>query len=98
MVSETGQHITSRFFEVADALVSQGRLRGVQTLAKEIGILGSTLRKLRKQPEVYTLKPEFMPYLITEYGVSAEWLLTGRGEMFSGAKQPEKQKIHTTRK
>jgi hypothetical protein len=95
MVSETGQQITARFFEAADALVAQKKLRGVQTLAKEIGILGSTLRKLRKQPEIYTLKPEFMPHLITAYGVSAEWLLTGSGGMFSGAKQSEKQKIPT---
>lgn len=83
MVSETGQQITDRFFEAAAALVSQKKLRGVQTLAKEMGIDGSRLRVLRAHPETYVLKPEWMHYFATTYGVSADWLITGRGEMFT---------------
>ena len=86
MVSETGQQITARFFEAAEELISQKKLRGVQTLAKEIGVEGSRFRVVRRQPETYVLKPEWMHYLVTTYGVSADWLITGRGEMFSGAK------------
>jgi hypothetical protein len=81
MVSETGQTITARFFEAADALVSQKKLRGVQTLANEMGTDGARFRKLRRQPEIYVLRPEWMHYLVTKYGVSSEWLITGFGEM-----------------
>ena len=88
MVSETGQQITARFFEAAAVLVSQKKLRGVQTLAKEMGIDGSRLRLLRAKPETYVLKPEWIHYVATTYWLSADWRITGRGEMFSVAKQP----------
>ncbi len=91
MVSETGQQITARFFEAADALVAQKKVRGVQTLAKEMDTDGARFRHLRAQPETFTLKQEWIHHLVTKYGVSAEWLITGRSEMFSGAKRPQKQ-------
>jgi hypothetical protein len=81
MDSEIGQQIIDRFFEAVDYLISQKKLRGVNTLAKLMGVDGATLRKLRSH-ETHSIKPEFMYYLVVSYGVSAEWLLTGRGEMF----------------
>ncbi len=85
MISEVGQQITNRFFEAVDSLVSEKKLRGVQTLAKQMGVGNATLRKLKlrcKNNQKHSIKPEFMHFLVTEYGVSAEWLLTGKGKMF----------------
>ena len=83
MVSAEGQKITARFFEAVDALISMGRLRGLQTLSKEIGVEGGNMRKLKRQPDTYILKPEYIRHIVIEYGVSANWVITGSGKMLN---------------
>lgn len=40
------------------------------------------INTVRNQPEVSVLKPEWIAYLVLDYGISADWILTGRGGMF----------------
>lgn len=81
MVSPEGQKITARFFEAVDTLISMKRLRGLNTLSNEIGLGGGNMRKIKRLPAIYTLKPEYIHYIVVEYGVSAKWIITGSGKM-----------------
>lgn len=83
MVSAEGQKITERFFEVIEILKSTKVIRGQATLSRELGVENSSMYKLKNQPEIYTLKPEYIRHLCMKYGVSASWIITGGGKMFT---------------
>jgi hypothetical protein len=81
-VSEEGIRINRRFFEALDEIKERGIIRGMQTFTNEYNINRWNLITVRKEPEKRVLKPEWMHYIVKGYGVSADWLLTGRGNMF----------------
>lgn len=81
-ISPEGIAITKRFFEALDMLKAQKRIRGLLTFTKAHDINYWNINTVRNQPEVSVLKPEWLVYLIQDYNVSAEWLLTGEGGMF----------------
>ncbi|WP_106828153.1 hypothetical protein [Parabacteroides pacaensis] len=81
-ISPEGIAITKRFFEALDMLKAQKRIRGLLTFTKAHDINYWNINTVRNQPEVSVLKPEWLGYLIQDYNVSAEWLLTGEGGMF----------------
>ena len=81
-ISEEGIAITKRFFEAIDMLSSQKRIRGLQTFTREYGLNYWNIQTLKKDPNIRVLKPECLNYLVVDFGVSAEWLLTGKGHMF----------------
>ena len=83
MVSTEGQKITQRFFEAVEALISRRDIRGQKTLSNELGIDNSIMCKLKKEPETFTLKPEYIHHIVVKFNVSAQWLITGRGKMFT---------------
>lgn len=83
MVSAEGQKITQRFFEAVEVLISRRDIRGQKTLSNELGIDNSIMCKLKKEPEIFTLKPEHIRYIVVKYNVSAHWIITGRGKMFT---------------
>lgn len=82
MVSPEGQKITERFFEAIEVLKATKAIRGQATVSKEVGIDNSSMYKIKTRPETYILKPEFIRHLSMKYGISAEWIITGRGKMF----------------
>lgn len=81
-ISPEGIAITKRFFEALEMLKAQKRIRGLLTFTKAHDINYWNINTVRNQPEVSVLKPEWLVYLIQDYNVSAEWLLTGKGGMF----------------
>lgn len=82
-ISEDGVEITKRFFEAIDMLIAQKRIRGLLTFTKAHDINYWNITTVRNQPEVSVLKPEWLSYLVQDYGISSEWLLTGRGGMLN---------------
>lgn len=81
-ITPTGAAITKRFFLALDVLVGQRRIRGVKTFTDLYGINYWNLSTLRKEPDRRLLKPEWLAYLVNDFEISADWLLTGVGSMF----------------
>ncbi len=73
--------ITRRFFEALDMIKAQKRIRGLQTFTREYGVNYWNFCSIRK--ECNRIKQEWLTYLVRDYDVSATWLLTGRGGMFT---------------
>lgn len=83
IISDDGIKVTKRFFEAIDYLKKRKTIRGLGTFTRNHGVNKWNLITVRKQPECSVLKPELLTWLVIDYGISAEWLLTGKGEILS---------------
>lgn len=79
--TELGIEITKRFFEAIDFLKDTKEIRGLQTFTRRYDINKWNMLTLKKDPMNRILKPEYLSYLVRDYGISADWLLTGRGKI-----------------
>lgn len=95
MQTEDSQKIIGRFFEALNALKAMKRIRGKQTFTREYGINRWNMNTLEKDYSRDIFQPAWLTYLVEGYGVSAMWLLTGRGTMFP---PPPKTKAAPTAK
>lgn len=76
------KEIKERFFIALDTLKSKGVIRGVGTFAKMHGLNAGNLRSLRYK-ENWSVCSEYLYYIIRDFGVNSQWLITGQGTMFS---------------
>ena len=81
-ISKEGIAITKRFFEAVDMLKAQSRIRGLKTFTRKHNITRTNIANVRKTPDRSVLKPEWIYYLVYDYGVSLEWIIFGEGSMF----------------
>lgn len=81
-ISPDGVAITKRFFLAIDVLITQKKIRGLNTFTTRHNINYWNLCTLRNDPNIRVLKPECLSYLVSDFNVSATWLLTGVGSMF----------------
>lgn len=88
---DKGPEITKRFFEAIDLLKRMRIIRGLQTFTNKYNINRWNLISVKKNPTSNMLKTEYLSYLVLDYGISADWLLTGRGEMMN--EYPESIKL-----
>lgn len=82
-ISQEGVDVTKRFFEAIDMLKAQKVIRGLQTFTNAYEINRWNLNTVKANPENCVLKPEWIVYLVRDYGISAEWILLGFGNMFN---------------
>ena len=85
--------VNRRFFQAIEALVSLGRWSALESFCKEAGLSASRYRETRftygvtprpgKVSRYKSIQIEALYYLVAKYSVSSDWLLTGRGNMFS---------------
>lgn len=78
--------VVNRFFEAVDALIARGDIRGIQTYCDLYEIDKRNFYKQRSDEDRGIFQVSWMVPLVTEYKVSAAWLLTGKGTMFKNAK------------
>lgn len=90
MQTEDSQEIVKRFFQALQYLKGLKIIRGKQTFTNKFGLNRWNLNTLEKDPSRDIFQPAWLTYLVNEYGVSATWLLTGRGEIIKF--KPEKKK------
>lgn len=82
MQTTESQIIVRRFFEALYRLKTDRKIRGKQTFTREYGINRWNLNTLEKEPERDIFQVAWLWYLVRDFGVSPDWLLTGRGEFY----------------
>lgn len=83
MQSPASQQVIRRFFEALEMLKAMREIRGIQTFVDEHGIDRRNLYKLKHDASRGLFQVAWLSALVVDYGVSAEWLLTGRGAMLN---------------
>jgi len=82
--------IQKRFFEALDMLIGSGKIAGLKTFCSAHDLHRPKYSNLRTFNKDNTKKGtgykfidiDALAYLVDDYGVSAEWLLLGKGGMF----------------
>lgn len=80
-ISENGISITKRFFEAIEYLRTKKEIRGLQTFTRNHNINYWNMCTVRNQPDKSVLKPEWLAWMVEDYGISPLWLLTGKGNI-----------------
>ena len=92
VVTEIEANINRRFFQAMAALEELGSIRSLSGFCDEVGLSSPRFREMRLEYGVApapgrvsrysSLNMEALYYLVKDYGVSGDWLLSGRGKMF----------------
>lgn len=87
-VSRQADEIQHRFFDAMNMLISQGSLDGLQTFCRQYGLnrikysnLRMSLSTGHSAASYKYIDIEALSHMVKDYGISAEWLLTGSGGM-----------------
>jgi hypothetical protein len=96
MQNEEGRKIVGRFFEALYDLKARKVIRGKQTFTRRYGINSRNFWLLEQDKSRDILQLAWIAHLVTDYGVSAEWILTGNGEMYT--KEPPRMTGFTNKK
>ena len=79
---QVNRQIVERFFSALDALIAKGDMRGVATYCRLYEIDRRNLYAQRKDPDRAIFQTSWLYPLVKDFGVNAEWLITGFGRMF----------------
>lgn len=81
--------IQKRFFQALDLLIESGKIKGLLPFCNEYHLHRPkyvNIRKLMQENNPGTgyklIDIDALSYLVEDYNISADWLLTGRGGMF----------------
>jgi len=74
--------IIYRFYEAFDAIKEMGKIKSKQEFIDRYGITKSAFYDVRRVPESDRFQISWIAYLVNDYGVSGEWIFTGKGKMF----------------
>lgn len=81
--SIAGQQVVMRFFLAINELINQKTIRGMQTFTKKYDIDRRNFKLLEMNPQKKQFDTGWLTYLVRDFGVNAEWLLLGKGAMFT---------------
>jgi hypothetical protein len=83
MKNEDNQKIVERFFEAIQTLKKKKKIKGLQTFTTKYNINNRNIWQLKQDPCRKIFDACWLTYLVLDYDISAYWLLTGQGEMFT---------------
>lgn len=81
-VSKQGAEITSRFFYAIELLKAQKRIKSLRQITTMYDLNYGNTYTMMKKPETYILKPELIARLSSDFGISVEWIIHGKGNIF----------------
>lgn len=81
MTPEEHSQIVERFFLVLADLKASRKIRGVKTFTDRYGVHRRSLQRIQ-QTHSQEFRAVWLTYLVRDFGVSAQWLLTGEGGMY----------------
>lgn len=82
MTQQEHDLIVGRFFEALYWLKETRQIRGIKTFTDRYGINRRSLRRLQQNPSTNDFKAAWLVFLVRDFGVNAQWLLTGEGQMY----------------
>ena len=99
MQTEESQKVTKRFLKALDKLKANKIIRGKKTFMDKYEINPRNFWQLEQNTEKDILQLSWLSHIVEDFGISAKWLLTGKGKMFETPKQKKKvndDKPHNT--
>ena len=75
--------IINRFYETIEVLKQTKQIRGIKTFTDAYGINRWNFITVSKNPESDMFQLIWITHLVKDFNVSAEWIMTGKGEMFA---------------
>jgi hypothetical protein len=92
VLTETSRSINFRFFQALQVLMDDGKIKSLEAFCKENGLSRPKYSEFRREysagssdapvSRYKVLDFEAVYSLVAGYGVSAEWIITGSGNMF----------------
>ena len=82
MQTTDSQLIVRRFFDALQRLKADRKIRGKQTFTRKHEINRWNMNTLEKDPSRDIFQAAWLTYLVEDYGVSPQWLLTGCGNFY----------------
>ncbi len=82
--------IIERFFHVFELLIANNELRGIKTFTDKYDINRRNFYHSMSDHTRDIFQMAWLTYLIEDFGVSSQWLMTGKGEIFVKDKFPKK--------
>lgn len=73
--------VIERFYQALDMAVSSKKIRGIKTFTDIHGIDRRALYKVRKNPASDAFQMSWLSYIISDFKISAKWLMSGEGGM-----------------
>lgn len=79
--TEIGE-INTRFFEALSILIEERRLLSMMGFCIDNGVDRGSIYRARREPSKHSVPIHLFGVIVERYGVSGNWLLTGRGCMW----------------
>lgn len=77
-----GQQIVTRFYIAVNELINKKVIRGVQTFTKKYDIDRRAFKRIEASPQMKSFDCGWLNFIVKDFDVNPEWLLTGKGQMF----------------
>ena len=79
-LADKSEIVVKRWFDALDTLIEKGRIGSFAKFTRDYHISRPALSRLRAEPQ-RKFEPYYFQILVESYGVSAHWLITGKGGM-----------------
>ncbi|MBD9179523.1 MAG: hypothetical protein EGP82_10195 [Odoribacter splanchnicus] len=96
MVSARNQEITKRFAEAFSYIFENNKWGAKDAFFQKYNISAPNVYRAMREPESWKVDPAVIAALCVEFGISAEWLLTGKGLMLTKHKTDQHSNQHKT--